>query len=505
MPFSSLFRRPQPQSNLPATGISLPHPPAPGGISLPNTPPPAQPNPTQSHLIPPNPTENVFPFETWCLPTQLAWLNDPHPLRIWEKSRQVGATKTDALDSVLKASPAGARYDVWVSSRDEFSASLYLDDCRAWAKLLHLAATYKGRVLLDRKSNSSGYVLQFANRRSIYCLSSNPNVFAGKRGHVKLDEFALHPDQRLLYQVAKPVTTWGGTLSIISTHRGPATLFNQIILSIRQNPHASPWHLFSYPLQKAIAEGIVERINNKKHEHKTREQFENDIRRECLDETSWKREYCCIPSDESTAFISHDMLAACEDTLLRLLTTEELIAWLKSPAAPQCAQLYLGMDVGRKTDLTVIDVGLKDGDLMYDKLRIELHNTPFPVQREHLYQLLELPQLRRACIDETGNGSQLAEEAKIKFGSKVEPVHITAPVKEKLAFGLRQAFESRTLRIPYDPALHADLHAMNKIVTAANNIRLDGDSLDSHCDRFWAKALRQEAARTREEYWAMVG
>ena len=28
---------------------------------------------------------------------------------------------------------------------------------------------------------------------------------AGKRGHVKLDEFALHQDQRLLYQVAKPV------------------------------------------------------------------------------------------------------------------------------------------------------------------------------------------------------------------------------------------------------------------------------------------------------------
>jgi hypothetical protein len=33
------------------------------------------------------------------------WLEDASPLRIWEKSRQVGATKTDAFDSVMKASP----------------------------------------------------------------------------------------------------------------------------------------------------------------------------------------------------------------------------------------------------------------------------------------------------------------------------------------------------------------------------------------------------------------
>ncbi|HEV2207512.1 MAG TPA: hypothetical protein VG167_01980 [Verrucomicrobiae bacterium] len=104
MLFSCLFSRRQPQPKHPTTGISLPLPPAPTGTSLPNPTHADQPNPTQSNLIPPNPTETLFPFETWCLPTQLAWINDPHPLRIWEKSRQVGATKTDALASVLKAS-----------------------------------------------------------------------------------------------------------------------------------------------------------------------------------------------------------------------------------------------------------------------------------------------------------------------------------------------------------------------------------------------------------------
>src|SRR5947209_13589410 len=57
--------------------------------------------------------EIIFPCKSWLLPTQASWINDQWHLRIWEKSRQVGATKTDALDSVLKASPAEARFDVW--------------------------------------------------------------------------------------------------------------------------------------------------------------------------------------------------------------------------------------------------------------------------------------------------------------------------------------------------------------------------------------------------------
>src|SRR5262249_34439776 len=78
--------------------------------------------------------------QRWFLPTQSAWLHDDWPLKIWEKSRQVGATKTDAFDSVMKVAFAGARFDVWVTSRDEFQAHLYLEDCIEWAKILHLAA-----------------------------------------------------------------------------------------------------------------------------------------------------------------------------------------------------------------------------------------------------------------------------------------------------------------------------------------------------------------------------
>src|SRR5207249_4853373 len=104
------------------------------------------------------------------------------PLKIMEKSRQVGITCADAYDSVRKVSLDRARLDLWVSSRDQTQARLYLQDCKRWAKLLQLAARDLGYLVVDRRKNISAYVLEFISGKRIYSLSSNPNALAGKRG-----------------------------------------------------------------------------------------------------------------------------------------------------------------------------------------------------------------------------------------------------------------------------------------------------------------------------------
>jgi phage FluMu gp28-like protein len=141
------------------------------------------------------------------LPYQVKWINDQSPLRIIEKSRQVGLTYADAFHSVEIASATGARFDVYVSTRDKFQARLTIEDCKRWADVLEILVVDLGEMIFDEQHQASAYVIQFSNGRRIYSLSSNPNALAGKRGHVKLDEFALHQDQRLLYRIAKPVTT----------------------------------------------------------------------------------------------------------------------------------------------------------------------------------------------------------------------------------------------------------------------------------------------------------
>ena len=444
------------------------------------------------------------------LPCQSAWILDPSPLKIIQKSRQIGITYADAYDSVIKASAKGARLNVWISSRDQAQAKLYLEDCKYWAAFLHLAAIDLGEVVLDRENNLSAYALQFANDIRIYCLSSNPNALAGKRGHVKLDEFALHQDQRLLYRVAKPVTTWGGQLSIISTHRGPNTLFNQLISDITRNGNPMGWSLHTVSLQLAVEQGLVERINKKTGANESREAFLKRLRAECIDEEQWNQEYCCLPADESAAFLTYEMLTACEEPGLKLMSIGELVHALSpsegervgvrgcpSTLDPRPSTLFLGMDVGRFQDLCVIDVGEKIGDVIWDRLRIDLHNRPFGEIEDNLYRLLQLPQLKRACLDAGGIGTQLYERARARFGWKVEGITFTAPLKEEFAYSLRAAFEDRKLRIVRDDKLRADLRGLKKEVTSAGNIRFAGECEDSHCDRTWAKALRQHAARRR--------
>src|SRR5215471_3198628 len=94
------------------------------------------------------------------LPYQLRWLNDHSPLKIIEKSRQIGMTFTDAYDSVKKVIRKGARLDIWISSRDEAQAKLYVEDCAKWAAFFNCGAKDFGQIVLDEKTKASAYVLE---------------------------------------------------------------------------------------------------------------------------------------------------------------------------------------------------------------------------------------------------------------------------------------------------------------------------------------------------------
>ncbi len=436
------------------------------------------------------------------MPYQIRWIQDNSPLRIMEKSRQIGISYASAYDCVIRRTMRGSRLDAWVSSRDDTQAKLFLEDCKNWAKVLNLAANYLGLVVYDRENDFSAYVLEFSTGLRIYSLSSNPNAMAGKRGDVYLDEFALHKDQRLLYRIAKPVTTWGGQLSIISTHRGAQTVFNEIVRSVKEQGNPMGWSLHTVTLQNAVDQGLVERINEKTGKSESREDYVKRIESECLDQEQWLQEYCCVPCDDSTAFLTYEMITAVEEPTLNLMTYQQLVEHCaKNPAA----RLYLGFDVARKKDLAVIDVGELIGDVTHDRMRIEMRATSYDEMEFELYRLLQIPQVKRGCIDETGLGGQLAERAEKQFGWKVEGVTFTAGTKEDLAFPLRADFEDKRLRIVRDDKLRNDLRGIKKEVGLSGNIRFVGESEDSHCDRFWAMALRQAAARTKVELGAAVG
>jgi hypothetical protein len=71
------------------------------------------------HQVKPNNSYEKNFLQYHFLPYQLHWIDDDSPLKIIQKSRQVGITYADAFDSVCKASPTSARYEAWTGNGNE--------------------------------------------------------------------------------------------------------------------------------------------------------------------------------------------------------------------------------------------------------------------------------------------------------------------------------------------------------------------------------------------------
>jgi len=444
----------------------------------------------------------IFPTrDTLLLKYQSDYVLDPAQLTLMEKARQIGISWASAYKDVRTQSQVDARLDSWVSSRDDIQARLFLEDCKSFAGLLNLAAKDLGEKVIDDDGHSA-YVLQFANGLRTHSMSSNPDAQAGKRGPRRLDEFALHPDPRKLYSIAYPGITWGGSMDIISTHRGSANFFNKLVTEIKDKGNPKKISLHTVTLQTALDHGFLYKLQSKLPTGDPRQQMDegdyfNFVKAGCPDEESFAQEYMCVPSDDASAFLSYELIDGCKYPTGEQWETDLLDS--KNP-------LYVGVDVGRDHDLTVIWVFEKISGINLTRRVIVLKAQTFDTQEAALYSVLALPQVRRCCIDQTGIGRQFAERAQKRFGTyKVEGLHFTGPVKEELAYPVRAAFEDRSIRIPDNQTIFSDLRGIRKETTASGNIRFAGErGKNGHCDRFWALALALHAGKTVTNFEAVL-
>ncbi len=421
------------------------------------------------------------------LPYQSRWIIDESRLKLMEKGRQIGLSWSTAYATVSRTAMVEAKRDQWVSSRDDIQARLFLEDCKLWSGILDIAAQDLGEQAVDPDSKHNAYVLRFANDRRIHSMSSNPDAQAGKRGGRVLDEFALHPDPRKLWSIAYPGITWGGSMEVISTHRGSHNFFNQLVREAREGGNPKKISLHRVTLQNALDDGFLWKLQQSLPDDDERQEMDEAayfdwVKAGCADEESFLQEYMCQPADDDAAFLEYDLIAACE--------YQTGLDW----SAIEGGQLYAGVDIGRKKDLTVLWVVEKLGDVLYTRHVETLRNMSKPNQEKVIWPWLE--RCRKSCIDATGLGIGWNDDAQRRFGKyKVEGVTFTSSVKEALAYPVRSRMEERRLRIPFSKEIRADLRSVTKQVTAAGNIRFTAERTpDGHADRFWALALAIEAA-----------
>lgn len=161
--------------------------------------------------------------------------------------------------------------------------------------------------------------------------------------------------------------------------------------------------------------------------------------------------------------------------------------------------LYVGFDVGRTHDRSVISLLEEIGDVLHLRALKVLHKADFDRQESEFSALLNdpliRPHLRKARIDRGGIGYQLAERMERKFPRIVEGIAMSQQWQGQAALRLAMRFEQRRIRIPDDAELNVDLQQVEEVGTTKGGVpllRTDRNET-GHGDRFWSIALAADA------------
>jgi len=337
---------------------------------------------------------------------------------------------------------------------------------------LHIQAVQrvKAQIVEDAKLNS--LEVRFPNGSRIIALPSKPETVRGFSGDVIMDEAAFFEQGMEVYQAVFPTITRKAhyKLIAISTPKGKSDLFYFLWQTAENN---QLWFKYKLTILDAVKKGLNIDIDQ--------------LRQGIKNEDAWKTEYMCEFIDEAGAFLPYELIQSCETEGIKVESLKDLEG-----------DVYLGIDIGRKHDLTVISVLEKLGDVLYLRKQEIIKNLPFREQFNIIDHYCNFA--RRVAIDNTGLGMQLSEELQQKWGEiKVLPITFTAKTKEELATKLKSKFQDKLIRIYPDKDLREDLHSVQKIITPSGNIKLEADRTEKgHADRFWSLALAVYASNEEE-------
>lgn len=243
--------------------------------------------------------KNIKESDDYWFPYQKEWLNDKSVVKIWEKSRRIGATFVQSYEDFMDITQ-GVYKNVWFSSTDEDAGKEYLDYVEKWVKLYQAKAKLLGSVVIDKDSDVKATVIEFSNNGRINVLSSNPKNFRGKGGKVILDEFALHEDQAELWAAAAPCIIHGGAIRVMSTHWDKKCMFWNLIHHMPQ-VEASKHRTSIYD---AVRQGLHKRLLDLGKTYKEEKQYLDWLRYTiALTDDKWEREFLLNPVQNTEALV----------------------------------------------------------------------------------------------------------------------------------------------------------------------------------------------------------
>ena len=177
-------------------------------------------------------------------------------------------------------------------------------------------------------------------------------------------------------------------------------------------------------------------------------------------------------------------------------STSNIPSGLKGLAQSSQADYYLGVDLGKKQDHSVIATIRRDEDaLRLVGLKVFPLGTEYTAIVGYLHVLTEKLRItHRILIDQTGVGESFFDEAK-KSVPRVEGIVLSLPVKQDVLNYLKLIMQQKRLLIPYQLELANELNIERFELTKSGQIQFSHPA-GTHDDRLWAVALAVYATKT---------
>lgn len=338
----------------------------------------------------------------------------------------------------------------------------------------------------------------------IKVLAANPRTARGFTGDLILDEFAFHENSAAIWEAAEPIISSNPDFlcRIASTGNGKYNMFYRMVTD-------GEYQVMRVTRTDAWKQGV------KIYDLKKRAEITPDqARAKSLDKRAYDQNYECAFADENMALLTHDLINAAERELVGIVCEQD---W--SPAAiaalMRCkGDLFVGVDVGRNRDLTVMTVFERIGREYFARAILRIEGMRLPQQQQRLGVICKLPHFRRAAIDMTGIGLGLLEYSQdafgvsrilgVNFASTVPTTKIilaegrkreTVRITEAMATELLQVYEDHCIHQPYDQQLRDDLRKPERIVSPGGRVSIAATRDEAgHADHFWSFALALLAA-----------
>lgn len=423
---------------------------------------------------------------TILLPYQEKWLLNESKVKVWEKSRRIGASYVEALNCVLKSAKRkidGGENCYYISYAKDMTQQ-FIKDASYWAKLMDIACEDLGESLIkDENKDITIYKVRFESGFEIWGLPSVPRSIRSKQGHIVIDEAAFCDDLKELLKAALAMLVWGGSVSILSTHNGEDNQFNILIKEIETGK--KDYYLQTTDIDEAIKDGLYKRICkisgvdwNKTAEKEWLKNLIKDYG------DAYEEELYCIPSRNGEKYFNRSLLETVinkDIEVFRFSEKDDFIYKSESERYKRILEYFnqvkyifqnvknetvLGEDFGRSGDLTVLwfesIIDNNRGDCPHVASAtlcvIELRNIPFSNQEQFI--LLCLNELNNAsagkgkflggAFDSRGNGQMIAENLSLEYRGLILQIMLSRKWYSENMPKLKSAIEDKTTDIPKD-------------------------------------------------------